>query len=109
MNIMTIILDGAPAQGGDMSFIIMMVAIFAIMWFFMIRPQQKKQKQLQNFQNSIAIGTEVVTQGGIFGTVKKIDEATNTLYVEIAKDVQIRVTRNAVYPAANSADATAQK
>ncbi len=108
MTTMTIILQAAGQQGG-MSFIIMMVAIFAIMYFFMIRPQQKKQKQLANFQNTIAVGTEVVTQGGIYGTVKKIDEVTNCLYVEIAKDVQIRVLRNAVYPTDNAADATAQK
>lgn len=106
MNALTIALQ-AQQQGGGMSFIIMMVAIFAIMWFFMIRPQQKKQKELQNFQNTIAIGTEVVTQGGIFGTVRKIDEVSNTLFIEIAKDVQIRVTRNAVYPSA--ADASQQK
>ena len=102
------LLDAAPAQGGGgMSFIFMMVLLFVIMWFFMIRPQQKKQKELQNFQNTIAIGTEVVTQGGIFGTVRKIDEVSNTLFIEIAKDVQIRVTRNAVYPSA--ADASQQK
>lgn len=101
---MTILLQASGQQGG-MSFMIMMVAIFAIMYFFMIRPQQKKQKQLANFQNTVAIGTEVVTQGGIYGTIKKIDEATNTLYVEIAKDVQIRVTRSAVYPAAEPAQA----
>ncbi len=100
---MTILLQAG--QQGGMSFMIMMVAIFAIMYFFMIRPQQKKQKQLANFQNTVAIGTEVVTQGGIYGTIKKIDEATNTLYVEIAKDVQIRVTRSAVYPAAEPAQA----
>ena len=102
-----VILAAQQQQGGGMGFLLMMVAIFAIMWFFMIRPQQKKQKELQNFQNTIAIGTEVVTQGGIFGTVRKIDEVSNTLFIEIAKDVQIRVTRNAVYPSA--ADASQQK
>ncbi|MCQ2222968.1 MAG: preprotein translocase subunit YajC [Bacteroidaceae bacterium] len=107
MNALTIILQAAGQQGGGMSFIIMMVVIFAIMWFFMIRPQQKKQKELANFQNSVAIGTEVVTQGGIYGIVKKVDEANNILYIEIAKDVQIRVTRGAVYPSA--ADTTQQK
>lgn len=101
---MTIILQAAGAQGGNYSFLIMMVAIFAIMYFFMIRPQQKKQKELQNFQNTVAVGTEVVTQGGIFGTVKKVDEMNNCLHIEIARDVQIRVTRNAVYPVAQAAD-----
>lgn len=100
MKTISIILQAQSAQGGGMSFIIMMVAIFAIMWFFMIRPQQKKQKAIQNFQNSITIGTEVVTQGGVYGTVRRIDDATGTLYIEIAKDVQIRVARFSVYPSA---------
>ncbi|MCQ2197670.1 MAG: preprotein translocase subunit YajC [Bacteroidaceae bacterium] len=108
MTTMTIILQAAGQQGG-MSFLIMMVAIFAIMYFFMIRPQQKKQKQLANFQNTVSVGTEVVTQGGIYGTVRKIDEVSNTLYIEIAKDVQIRVTRNAVYPAADAASTIAEQ
>ncbi|MBQ0021350.1 MAG: preprotein translocase subunit YajC [Bacteroidales bacterium] len=90
-----------------MANLLLLVALFAIMYFFMIRPQQKKQKELANFQNTVAIGTQVVTQGGIYGTVKKIDEMNNTLYIEIAKDVQIRVTRNAVYPTGEAAEATA--
>ena len=58
-----------------MSFLLMMVIIFGIMWFFMIRPQQKKQKEIQNFRNNIARGQQIVTAGGIYGTVKDIDEA----------------------------------
>ncbi|MCD8265954.1 MAG: preprotein translocase subunit YajC [Prevotellaceae bacterium] len=90
--------------GGNMSFIIMMVVIFAIMWFFMIRPQQKKQKELQNFRNSIGVGTQVVTAGGIYGTVKQISQEDNTLIVEIAKDVKIKVDKNSVFASAPSAD-----
>ena len=66
----SIVLAAQAAQGSGMSMIIMMVAIFAIMWFFMIRPQQKKQKEIQKFQNELTEGTEVVTGGGIHGTVK---------------------------------------
>ena len=53
--------------GGSMSFLIMMVAIFAIMWFFMIRPHQKKQKEIRKFQNSLQEGSKVVTGGGVYG------------------------------------------
>lgn len=79
------------------SMLIMMVAIFAIMWFFMIRPQQKKQKEIQNFQNSLEVGTSVVTGGGIYGTVRKIDLAANVVEVEIARGVIIRVDRSYVF------------
>ncbi len=80
-----------------MSMILMMVAIFAIMWFFMIRPQQKKQKEIQQFQNSLTEGTQVITGGGIYGTVKNIDLAKNTVDVKIARDVVITVDKSYVF------------
>ena len=92
----------AAGQQSSMPMILMMVAIFAIMWFFMIRPQQKKQKEIQNWRNSITIGTQIVTAGGIYGIVRGINEADNTLEVEIANGVRIRVDRNSVYAQAQS-------
>ena len=80
-----------------MSMILMMVAIFAIMWFFMIRPQQKKQKEIQLFQNSLTEGMQVVTGGGIYGTVKGLDLAKNTVDVKIARDVVITVDKSYVF------------
>ena len=97
---MFILLQAASGQQGGMSFLIMMVVIFAIMWFFMIRPRQKKQKEIQNFRNSITVGSSVVTAGGIYGTVKGIDESDNTLMIEIAHDVKVKVDRNSVYATA---------
>lgn len=92
------ILAAQAAQGGGgMSFIIMMIAIFAIMYFFMIRPQQKRQKEIQTFQNSLAEGTEVITGGGIYGTVKKIDLANGTVDVKIADGVVIKVDKGYVF------------
>ena len=90
-------LAAQAAQGGGMSMIIMMVAIFAIMWLFMIRPQQKKQKEIRNFQNQLTEGTQVVTGGGIYGTVKSIDLAKNTVDVKIARDVVITVDKSYVF------------
>ena len=95
-------LAAQAAQGSGMSMIIMMVAIFAIMWFFMIRPQQKKQKEIQKFQNELTEGTEVVTGGGIHGTVKSIDLAKNTVDVKIARDVVITVEKSMVFKDASS-------
>ena len=87
----------AAGQGSGMSMIIMMVAIFAIMWFFMIKPQQKKQKEIQKFQNELTEGTEIVTGGGIHGVVKSIDLAKNTVDVKIARDVIITVDKSYVF------------
>ena len=57
---MNLVLAAQSAQGSGMSMIIMMVAIFAIMWFFMIRPQQKRQKEIQKFQNELTEGQQVI-------------------------------------------------
>ena len=93
----------AAGQGSGMSMIIMMVAIFAIVWFFMIKPQQKKQKEIQKFQNELTEGTEVVTGGGIHGVVKSIDLARNTVDVKIARDVVVTVEKTSVFKDMSSA------
>ena len=92
-------LAAQAAQGGGSmtSFLIMMVAIFAIMYFFMIRPQQKRQKEIQNFQNTLTEGAQVVTGGGIYGTVKKIDLANGIIEVKIADGVVIKVDKGYVF------------
>ena len=94
---MNLVLAAQAAQGGGISMIIMMVAIFAIMWFFMIKPQQKKQKEIQKFQNELTEGQQVITGGGIYGTVKSIDLTKNTVDVKIARDVVITVDKSYVF------------
>jgi preprotein translocase subunit YajC len=85
----------------------MMVAIFAIMYFFMFKPQQKRQKEIQNSQNSLQEGTQVLTGGGIYGTVKKIDLATGIIEVKIADGVVIKVDKSYVFK--DSASTPVQK
>lgn len=110
MNLQTILLQAqdAGAQGGGMSMILMMVVIFAIMYFFMIRPQNKKQKEIQNFRNGIQPGDEIVTAGGIYGKVKEVNDADYTVTVEIASGVKVKVSKNSVYAGA-PADTSAGK
>lgn len=95
-NIVLVAQAGAQ-QGGMMMPILMIVAMFAIMYFFMFRPQQKRQKEIQKFQNELTEGTAVVTGGGIYGTVKSIDLAKNTVEVKIARDVVITVDKSLVF------------
>ena len=92
-----LVLAAQSAQGSGMSMIIMMVAIFAIMWFFMIKPQQKKQKEIQKFRNELTEGQQVITGGGIYGTVKSIDLTKNTVDIKIARDVVITVDKSYVF------------
>lgn len=98
----TSILLAAQGQAGQVSplpMILMVVAVFAIMWFFMIRPQQKKQKQIREFQNSLQNGASVVTGGGIYGTVKRIAPDNQKVDVEIARGVVITVDKHYVFRA----------
>lgn len=88
------------ATGFDPMVIVMWVALGLIIWFFMIRPNKKRQQEIQNFRNSITVGTKVVTAGGIHAEVRSIDELNNILVLEIDKGVTIRVDRNSVYATA---------
>lgn len=88
-------LQDAPAQGGGMSGIIMIVAMIAIFYFFMIRPQQKKQKEIRKFREALKKGDKIITAGGIYGRIVEV-EATSFM-IEIDNNVKIRVDKNSVY------------
>jgi preprotein translocase subunit YajC len=84
--------EGAAAQGGgSWSFLIMILLMFVVMWLFMIRPQQKKQKEMDKFRKELSKGDKVVTIGGIYGTVKEIRDTT--VDIEISQGVNIRVDK----------------
>lgn len=101
---MNILLQAAPSggMGGMSSTIFMMVAIFAVFYFFMIRPQQKKQKDLVKSREAMKSGDKVVTAGGIHGRIKEVGDTW--FLVEIADGVRIKVEKSSVY--ASSADVT---
>ena len=72
-----------------------LILIFAIMYFLLIRPQQKKVKQHQNMVSSLRRGDQVVTQGGLMGKVTKVKEE-NEIEVEVAEGVNVRVVQNTI-------------
>ncbi len=85
------------AQGGGWTPILMMVLVFAVFWFFMIRPQQKKQKQLEEARNNMGKGDRVITSGGVFGVIKGVKD--DCFIVEIAEGVRVQIARSSVFPA----------
>ncbi len=89
-------LQAAPAANGGSSWSmwIMLALIFVVMWFFMIRPQRKQQKELQAFRDGLKKGDKVVTVGGIYGTVAEIRE--NHVLIEVDNNVKIRVSKQAL-------------
>ncbi|MBQ5724466.1 MAG: preprotein translocase subunit YajC [Muribaculaceae bacterium] len=104
MTLLNTILLQATA-GGSWSGMIMIIAMIAIFYFFMIRPQQKKQKEIRKAREAMKSGDKVVTAGGIYGRIKEVKETT--FIVEIAAGVTIKIDKGSVYPTVE--DATAQK
>lgn len=79
----------------DPSFILMLVLMFAMLYFFMIRPENKRKKEAQNLRDSLKVGDVITTIGGIVGTICKVDEST--IVIETSADrVRIEFTKWAV-------------
>ena len=97
MNILLIPLQAQAAQpqaGGQAGFWVMILLLFGVMYFFMIRPQRKQQKELEKFRNELKKGDKVVTTGGIYGTV---DEVTDrTILIKVDGDVKLRMDKNSI-------------
>ena len=89
-----ILLD-ASNSGANLQFWIMMILIFVVFYFFMIRPQTKKQKEIQRQREAMKKGDKVVTAGGIFGEIKEVQETT--FLITVSKDVTIKVSKDSVY------------
>jgi preprotein translocase subunit YajC len=71
-----------------------LLLIVVVFYFFMIRPQMKRQKEVRKFRESLAKGDKVVTTGGIYGKIVEVKETT--IILEIAKDVDIVVDKNGI-------------
>jgi preprotein translocase subunit YajC len=99
MNLLNVILELPVAQDqsvwGKYNGILMLVAIVAIFYFMIIRPQQKRQKDVQKAREAMKAGDKVVTAGGIHGRIKEI--ADTTILIEIAEGVRIRVDKASVF------------
>ena len=99
MNIQSILLFAQPAANGakggsGYSMLIFLGLMILVFYFFMIRPQQKKQKQVQQFRENLKKGDKVVTIGGIHGKITDVQEGTFT--IEIADNVKVTIEKAAV-------------
>jgi preprotein translocase subunit YajC len=81
-------------EGNPLMSFLPLLLIVVIFYFFMIRPQMKRQKEIRKFRSSLSKGDKVVTTGGIYGRIVEVKETTVTL--EVAKDVQIKVDKNGI-------------
>jgi preprotein translocase subunit YajC len=97
MDMLFIIAQSAGTTGTPnplTSMLIPMLVIIVIFYFFMIRPQMKKQKELRTFRDKLAKGDKVVTTGGIYGKVIEIKE--NTVIMEVDNNVNLKVDKAAI-------------
>ena len=76
--------------------LIVLIALFALLWLIIIRPQRRRLIAQRELYDSVGVGDEIVTQGGLIGYVRSIDEDDATLLVEIAPGTNVRVVRRGV-------------
>ena len=95
--------QAAPASGGGLAGFVPLILIFIIMYFLMIRPQQKKIKEHRAMVEALRKGDQIVTQGGIIGKVTKVG-AEDDLEVEIASGVKVKVVRHTVSQVLNKTE-----
>lgn len=96
MNFLSILLQASPAAGGSnmLMQLLPFALIIVVFYFFMIRPQMKRQKELRTFRDSLQKGQKIVTTGGIYGKINDIQETTVT--IEIADNVKVKIDKAAV-------------
>ncbi|MFI1196608.1 preprotein translocase subunit YajC [Micromonospora sp. NPDC020750] len=87
---------------GGLTPILMIALLFGVMYFMMIRPQQKRRREAEQMQSALGFGDEVVTIGGLYGTVTEVDD--DTVLLEVAPGVQSRYARPAIARVVNRAE-----
>lgn len=90
-------LPKAPeSPGNSWTSLVPMVLIFAVFYFLLIRPQEKRRRAQQDLVSGVKKGEEVLTNSGIIGVVSKINDSDNTVHITIAKDVEIKMLKTSI-------------
>lgn len=102
LNTILLQANAGNPNGDAMSSILMIVAMIAIFYFFMIRPQQKRAKAIKKQREAMQKGDNVVTAGGIYGKIVEVRD--DSFLIQVDSNVKIRVSRESVYPGAAEAN-----
>ena len=92
----SILAQADQTSGGGLSFLLLPVLMLGGLYFLMIRPQKRRAAAQQSLLSSLEVGDEVMTGGGIFGTITEIDEDEDVLTVEIAPGTRVRMVRQGI-------------
>ncbi len=96
MNVFSVVLLADPSSvQGPMMTLLPLLLIILVFYFFMIRPQMKKQKELRNFRSSLKVGDKIITSGGIFGKINDIHD--NVVLIEVEDKMKLKVDINSVF------------
>ena len=93
VNLETVLLQAQPGGAGMSLFL--MLGMFVVMYFFLIRPQAKRQKEQKKFADSINVGDDIITSAGIHGKINRVND-DGTLQLDIARGTFIKIERSAV-------------
>ena len=97
-NLAYVLLMGQPAggatQGNPLLTFLPLILVFVVFYFFMIRPQMKKQKEMNNYRSALKKGDKVVTTGGIYGRIYEVKD--NYVTMDVGGDVRLKVDKNAL-------------
>jgi len=85
---------GTSGQGNALVTFLPLILVFVVFYFFMIRPQMKKQKELTNYRNSLKRGDKVITTGGIYGKIYEVKDTYAT--IDVGNDIKLKVDKNAL-------------
>jgi len=94
--------SGAGGQSNPLVTFLPLILVFVVFYFFMIRPQMKKQKEMTNYRSSLKKGDKVVTTGGIYGKVLEVKDKSVT--IDVGGDIKLRVDKNALLKDPTSTD-----
>jgi preprotein translocase subunit YajC len=95
MSLLFVTLMSSPQPGTNpLVSLLPLVLIIVVFYFFMIRPQMKRQKELTNYRNTLKKGDKIITTGGIFGKIAEVED--NAIVIEVEDKVRLRVDKNAV-------------
>ena len=85
-----------PVESNGWTSLVPMVRIFVVFYFLLIRPQEKKRRNQETLVSGVKKGEEVMTNSGLFGVISKINDSDNTVMLQIAKDVEIKVLKTSI-------------